>query len=309
MKKIHHVRYMLTSKLPSLKALHVFSVASQHMNFSQASEALCITPSAVSHQIKRLEDHLGCQLFEKVGNHNHLTKEAKEFAQQLNHAFTQIQQATNKLTHYQTNTINIGVNSAFAVKRLVPMLDRWQDKYPELDLRVRMLSCSDNLDLLELDMILGGKQTLKNYDSKFICEEEYYPVCSQSFFQNQLKSQIPDSITPFPLIDLSNVNCWEIWFKQHLSDNSFQTKPQKTKILYFSHTLMMIEAMMASRGIALIEKALIKNAINNREVVLLHKEGFTPSNSGYYLSVNKKRRKDHKLKNLSHWIFSLFESH
>ena len=73
----------------SLKALQIFSVASRHLNFTKAAEELCITPSAVSHQIKRLEDMLGVKLFEKKGKNLTLTPAALPYSRLINQSFAQ----------------------------------------------------------------------------------------------------------------------------------------------------------------------------------------------------------------------------
>jgi LysR family glycine cleavage system transcriptional activator len=61
------------SRLPSLKAIKVFEVAARHLSFSQAADELCVSQSAVSHQIKSLENHLGKKLFIRANNTVFLT--------------------------------------------------------------------------------------------------------------------------------------------------------------------------------------------------------------------------------------------
>lgn len=284
----------------SLKALQIFSVAARHMNFSKAAEELFITPSAVSHQIKRLEEVLGVKLFEKKGKHLALTPTALPYSRLISQSFTQMREATRELTDYKKNVIHLGVDAPFAVKRLTPALGLWQESHPDLDLRLRMISCDDNLPDLDLDVIFSGKVEEGFYDSEKVTEERYHPICSWSLAATFVPKTLPQMITTVPLIDLENIDSWQLWHTdRHL------TMPKTAKVLYFSHTLLMFQAVLAGQGIALLEISLIKNELETGELVMLDPKGFIPPGSGYYYSSHKRRRGDPNIAALKRWIVSL----
>ncbi len=287
--------------LLSLKALHTFSVASRYLNFSKAATELFITPSAVSHQIKRLEESLGCQLFEKKGTQLYLTPDAQLYSIVLNQCFEQIHDATRTLTGYKKNVIQIGVDAAFAVQRLTPELGLWQESHPDLDLRVRMVSCEDNLAELDLDVIFSRKISHALYDSTQLATEKYYPVCSRTLAIGIGSKNLAQIISSHALIDLSDVDGWRLWHQVRGSQMS-----DTSRVIYFSHTLLMIQAALSGQGIALLEKTLIKNELDTGELVLLENEGFVPVESRYYFSSHKRRKGDRNITTLKNWIAALF---
>jgi LysR family glycine cleavage system transcriptional activator len=94
-------------QLPPLKSLLAFAAASRCKHFSRAADELHITQSAVSHQIKNLEEFLGHRMFFRQGNQLQLTEEGKTFANAINPAFDQMLIATKALTGHKTPHYNL----------------------------------------------------------------------------------------------------------------------------------------------------------------------------------------------------------
>jgi LysR family glycine cleavage system transcriptional activator len=287
---------------PSFKSMYIFSVAARHLNFSRAADELCITPSAVSHQIKRLEQTLGCKLFDKDGKQLLLTEAAQDYSNTLSHSFTQMREATRVITTYNHSIIQLGVNSAFAVKRLTPALRPWQEQHPGLDLRLQMINCDDNLANMDLDMVLGGPIKSGFYHSEYICQESYHPVCSRALAQTLTDKPLAQVVLDNRLIDLDSINVWQYW----LQDKNFAAASQR-QMLHFSHTLLMVEAALAGQGIALLEIKLIKNELASGELVLLDKNGYIAPNSGYYISCHIRHKRQKAIENLKRWVITLLD--
>lgn len=292
---------MSTSPLPPLKSLHIFSVAAKYLNFSKAAQELCITPSAVSHQIKNLEDWLGCKLFEKSGKQLILTTKAQSFALQINQSFDQVREATCEITSYKTNRLQLGVASAFAMKRLMPALETWQQANPDIDLRIRMLNCGDKPEQLELDAVLANQVDHISYQNTFICNESYHPMCSPVLATQVEGQALTEALTSMPLIDIEQVNIWSLWQQSKGLD-----LPNAAQPILFSHTLLLLQAALYGQGVALLEKSLVKNELTSGELVCLDDEGFVPEQTAYYFSSHKSRRNDPTLHKLQQWIEELF---
>ena len=291
----------LLQTLP-FKSLYTFSVAARHLNFTKTANELHITPSAVSHQIKRLEQTLGCKLFEIEGKVLVLSPEASRFALQISQAFSTMENATDNFLHSKKNVIHIGVDSAFAVKRFSQEIGIWQNEFPELDLRLRMTTSKTELANLNLDIVLSRKIVDHKYQSEFICHEKYYPVCSREFYQNLDSLSLHNILTDTPLMDLIGLDCWKKWFEW----KSFESD-KKPRTLYFSHTLLILEAVLAGRGIALLDKHLIKNELDSGVLVLLDDEAYCHSDIDYYFSYLNSHKNDHSVLQLKQWIFSMFK--
>lgn len=291
----------LLQTLP-FKSLYTFSVAARHLNFTKAANELHITPSAVSHQIKRLEQTLGCKLFEIEGKNLVLSPEASRYAHQISQVFATLENATENFLHSKNNVIHIGVDSAFAVKRFSQEIGIWQNGFPDLDLRLRMTTSKTELANLNLDIVLSRKIVDQRYQSEFICHEKYYPVCSRELYHNLKSVKLERMLKDTPLMDLIGLDCWKSWFKW----KHFESE-KKPNVLFFSHTLLILQAVLAGRGIALLDKHLIKNELDAGALVLLDEEAYYHSGIDYYFSYLNSRKNDQSVQQLKQWIFSMFQ--
>jgi len=115
--------------LPSLNALRVFECAARHLSFTQAALELSVTQSAISHQLKGLEQWLGFPLFERRGQRLSLTPGGKVYAGTLSAVFTRIEQATQDLmTTGSHHTLNLRGYGTFFVRWLIPIISDFQGK-------------------------------------------------------------------------------------------------------------------------------------------------------------------------------------
>ena len=130
-------------RLPPLSALRAFEAAARHRSFSKAADELAVTPAAISHQIATLEADLGVKLFQRLNRAVELTPSARELLPGLSEAFGQIHAALRRLrAHNDTGTLTVTASPSFAGKWLVLRLHRFQERYPEIDVRI---SASDNI--------------------------------------------------------------------------------------------------------------------------------------------------------------------
>jgi len=286
----------------SLKSLYIFSVAAKHLNFSRAAEELSITASAVSHQITRLEESLGCPLFIRNGKTMQLSPEALQYSVIIAQCFNELRQSTQAFMNNDSKVIQFGVSGAFAVKRLTQDLGLWQEDNPQLDLRLRMISCEDNLSSLNLDVILSAEFHDQRYQTRIVCEESYHPVCSKNLYEHLARESMQAILTSATLLDLDAVNVWDLWSK---AKNIIMPKEIRTS--YFSHTLLLIQATLAGQGVALLDKSLIKNELASGQLILLDEIGYTPPNAAYYLSTKKQWLHNNNIKSLEDWVIKLFE--
>ncbi|HTY04599.1 MAG TPA: transcriptional regulator GcvA [Rhodocyclaceae bacterium] len=123
--------------LPPLKSLRAFESAGRHLSFRKAAAELHVTPAAVSHQIKLLEDHLGVQLFRRVTRAVELTEVGRTLLPRLNEAFEHVAQAVNSVRRYQdTGILSVCVPPMFGAKWLTPRIHEFVEAFPHVDIRV-----------------------------------------------------------------------------------------------------------------------------------------------------------------------------
>src|ERR671911_1627553 len=127
----------VSHRLPPLSALRAFEAAARHLSFTRAADELHVTQTAISHQIKGLEERLGVRLFRRLPRGLLLTEEAQRFLPPVREAFDQIAAAAQRLTAVgSSGTLTVSVLPSFASKWLVPRLGRLRPAFPDLRLRV-----------------------------------------------------------------------------------------------------------------------------------------------------------------------------
>lgn len=135
-----------------LNALRAFESAARHLSLTRAAVELCVTPAAVSHQIKGLEERLGVALFRRVPRGLVLTNEGAALVPVLSQAFDAISGTLDRFMDGRFHgTLHVGVVGTFAVGWLMPRLDGFQALHPTVDLRIttnnRVDLASEGLDL------------------------------------------------------------------------------------------------------------------------------------------------------------------
>jgi LysR family transcriptional regulator, glycine cleavage system transcriptional activator len=124
-------------RFPSLRALKVFQEAGRHLSFKRAAEALCISPSAVSHQVRNLEEFLGIELFHRRTRALELSAAGRRYFDFLDEMFCRLEAETHQLfSEYGRGLIRICVPPFFANQLLLPRLQSFQARMPETDIRL-----------------------------------------------------------------------------------------------------------------------------------------------------------------------------
>ncbi len=268
----------------SFKSLYVLSVVAQKSSLASVADTLNITPSAVTHQMKRLEQQLGMPLLTKKGKCVEISAQAKQFAQQLQQHFAAIESTTLQFMKQQNLLLNVGVDSAFAVNRLSATVGIWLEANPDVDLRLKMLNCHDLPNDLDLDIVLSEKPLGPAYHSKPLARHEYLAVCTPHLLSEHVNQSA--HAANIPLLDLDGVECWQRWRQQN-PNITFSTG----KTQYFSHTLLMQQAALASQGIALLEKHLIEPQLSSGQLVKLDVP--TMSDTGLFYHYGYKAHLQH----------------
>ena len=127
----------MASRLPPLNALKAFEAAARHLSVKKAAAELSVTPAAVSHQIKALEDYLGLPLFHRHNRALELTEAARACLPKLREGFDNLAQAVERLrAHRGGGMLTVSAAPSFAARWLMPRLHRFLEAYPDIDVRV-----------------------------------------------------------------------------------------------------------------------------------------------------------------------------
>jgi LysR family glycine cleavage system transcriptional activator len=167
-------------RLPPLNALRFFEAAARHSSFLHAAKELHVTASAISHQIRTLEEFVGTPLFRRDGRQVLLTHEGENYLQAVREGLALLAAATDRLVAPRSSGIlTLSVAPAFATPWLVPRLAAFQLKHP--DIEVRLISSLDLVDFSKSDVdaaIRYGAGRWPGLQSHRLFSDDLVPVAS-----------------------------------------------------------------------------------------------------------------------------------
>src|SRR5689334_5312367 len=122
------------AELPPLTALRSFEAAARHLSFTRAARELSVTQTAISHQVKLLENHLGTVLFRRLPRRIALTRDGAAWAEELGEIFSRLDDAHRRLCKQARPArpvLSVSVIPSFAARWLVPRLGRFLEQHPD----------------------------------------------------------------------------------------------------------------------------------------------------------------------------------
>ena len=120
----------MSPRLPSLNGLRAFEAAARHLSFTLAADELNVTQTAISHQIKRLEEELGVKLFIRQNRTLALTEQGRDYLPGIRAAFNDLRLATDRLLHRdRDHVLTVSTLASFASKWLLPRLSAYRDAW------------------------------------------------------------------------------------------------------------------------------------------------------------------------------------
>jgi LysR family glycine cleavage system transcriptional activator len=199
-------------KLPPLKALRAFEAAARYSSFTRASEELFVTPTAIRHQVKLIEDWLGVKLFVRSNNSLSLTDKGRELLPAITDSFDRITGVTDKMRGLQgKKSLTISARPNFALRWLVPRLERFSTLAPGVQVRVITAPRSSELMLDEIDaaIYLGEPRAGEHCDLLFA--SDMLPVCSPTYLRKQQIRSVGDLKQAVLLHVMTSLDDWELW--------------------------------------------------------------------------------------------------
>ena len=206
------------SRLPSLNAMRAFDLAVRYGSMAAAASELHVTSSAVSHQLKRLEEQLGVVLLERTGNQLIATEAGRLFQRDIADAFDRLVMATQRFNAPRDpNVVSFTVTPAFAVKWLVRRLSDFHRQHPNIELR--MISTYRLIDLGMGDCDLAIRFGAGNWAATHsirLMGDTAQPVCSPTLLAKKRGPLTPEQILAMPLIHQAiQRNDWLTWAELH----------------------------------------------------------------------------------------------
>ncbi|WP_174509013.1 transcriptional regulator GcvA [Klebsiella oxytoca] len=247
-------------KMPPLHALMFFESAARLMSMKAAAEELCVTSSAVSQQIAKLEKMTNIRLFIRSPRCLELTTEGRIYLRAISPAFSQIAEATQRLMNEgKTNKVTVSCTSGFAIQWLLPRLPVFEKNNPGVE--VQISTTNRQVDLLSegIDFaIRHGAGRYPGVESECLVNDKLIPVCSPRLIATEYELSSPGDMARYTLLHDEHRLDWAIWFRAlGISDVNTDTGP------VFIDSNGVIEAAIAGKGIALVHDALVREELEN----------------------------------------------
>jgi LysR family glycine cleavage system transcriptional activator len=289
----------MSRRLPPLKSLQAFEAAARRGSFNEAATELFVTPSAISHQVKSLEDFLGISLFRRARRQVQLTIAGERYLASVSHALDEIDLATRRLlASSNSGAVNISVAPAFLTRWLVPKVRDFQDRHPDIELRLSPNNGEIDFAWSDIDLaVYFGDGNWPGLEVYFLREVVMVPVCSPAFVEANPQMTKPDELAGHTLIDISTRPAeWDEFLA------SFGvTRKKRGKRLSFSSTSLALGAAMENLGIALADRQLVaREVLYGRLVTPL--DISVGNHLGYYLVYQKDRKLTQEMRAFLDWM-------
>ncbi|MEH6344851.1 MAG: LysR substrate-binding domain-containing protein [Bermanella sp.] len=246
------------AQLPSLNSIKAFEAAARLRSFKEAANELSVSPTAVSHQVRGLEDKLQIRLFERKTREVSLTPEGERLALVANQTLAELMKVVNELTQ-AGNTLTISTTSSFATMWLVPRLADFQAQHPDIDVRIK--ADDSLLDIKQrqgVDLVIRYGHFNSEQEGASLLLRESLNLFATSAYWKSVKQVIKANYlcTRWKNPKLANINI------EDSLKNILATK-KNINIRYFDEENQIIQAALAGQGIALVSDLLVENPVKN----------------------------------------------
>ncbi|MGP1255479.1 MAG: transcriptional regulator GcvA [Kiloniellales bacterium] len=293
-------------RLLPLNGLRAFEASARHLSFKAAAEELNVTPAAISHQVKALEDMIGQKLFRRLTRQLVLTEAAQLTLPDLQQGFEHLSRACRLLeSETQEGILTISVAPSFGAKWLVPRLVGFQEAHPEIEVRVAGADHLVDFDAEDVDAgVRFGRGDYEGLHVERLFAVSVVPVCCPSLTKGDLPLRQPADLKHHTLLHYSSFlpneasPAWSMWLKAAGLEGIEANRGPK----FNSYTLL-AEAALAGQGVALIDESVVSAEIaSGRLTRLFCDQDFVTTKFSYYLVYPLDRACSRKIELFRDWI-------
>jgi LysR family glycine cleavage system transcriptional activator len=267
--------------LPSLTGLHTFEVAARHLSFTLAASELNVTQTAISHQIRRLEEQLGIPLFIRRNRGLALTREAQDYLPAIRSAFEDLRRATDRLRRANRDgLLTVSTTASLATKWLVSRVAAFQDAHPGIEVRITTSAHLVDFHRDEVDVAVRyGRGSWPGLRADWLMAEQIFPVCSPALLGGDRPLRQPEDLAHHTLLHtMVSREDWQLWLTASGLPLSIATR----RGLMFDQGFMAVQAAVEGLGVALGRTHLVEVDILAGRL-LAPFDMVLPQDAGYYV--------------------------
>jgi len=260
---------------------------------------LFITASAVSHQIKNLEQHLGVNLFKRNKRRVELTPIGTRYLVSINQALNGIDVATQDITsNPKMDIVRISVAPNFLIRWLIPRLSRFQSKHPDVELQINSSNQPVDLKAFNTDMaVYFGHGDWHDIDVELLYNVSLVPVCSKALLKDKHPLKSPQDLQHYPLIHVSKrLYEWPEWLDiSNIEYSGF------SRGLQLSSSQLATTAARENLGVALADRTLSSPEIESGKLIMPF-DILLDSQKAFYLAHNKNPMMTYGMRVFKEWV-------
>jgi LysR family glycine cleavage system transcriptional activator len=291
----------MTARLPSLNGLRAFEAAARHLSFTVAASELNVTQTAISHQIRRLEQELGIRLFVRQNRALALTPEAKDYLPGVRAAFNDLRLATDRLMRKDDDhVLTVSTLASLAAKWLLPRLSTFQEAHPGIDVRITTSTALVDFRTGDVDAAIRyGRGHWPGLRADWLTADELFPVCSPALLAGNRPLRSPEDLRDHVLLHTSNIytDDWRLWLTAAGLPANLSTHPGIT----FDLILMTVQAAIDGIGVAMGRTSYVEADIAKGRLVVPFKITL-PADAGFYLVSPETSADSAKLRAFRQWL-------
>ena len=289
--------------LPPLNALRAFESAGQHLSFTKAAAELNVTPAAVSHQVKALEDQLGVPLFHRLTRALRLTDAGQAALPTFAQGFDKLLQGVEQIRAFgKSEVLTISVSPSFGAMWLVPRLELFRIRHP--DIEIRLDGTDRRVDLARDDADVALRYGPGGYGGVRVDRlfgQANTPVCSPALLDGEHPLRRPDDLRHHTLlhVDWKDAEAsWRMWLLAAGLDDIDPTRGPR-----FTLETMAVQAAVDAQGVALVGDMLVACELAAGRLVRPFDPSLsTPLSFSYYLLSPKDGTEQPKVAAFRDWL-------
>jgi len=285
-------------RTPSLKAIKTFQIAAKHTSFSVAADELCITPSAVSHQIKTLETQLGLPLFSRSARALALTDAGARYLEQIDDLFMRLESVTEQLrARFGRTSVRLHVPAYFASEMLLPRLSEFSTLHEGIDLRIETQGVHGRSHAAEADIsVVVGTGPWNGLVAHELFAQTMVPACSPELMAEKPILRYEDLNSHTLLVHEARRDDWDRW-----ATNVGMKELRPAQIVRIDSMAAAMRAAEKKIGIALLPAAMSRRKfLSGRLTQVFDDELVTQENYTLLVRAEDENRDD--IRALSAWL-------
>jgi LysR family glycine cleavage system transcriptional activator len=286
-------------RLPPLNALRAFEAVARHQSISAAADELCVTHSAVSRHVAKLEDYLGVKLFTREHQRLSLNARGAEYAARLTSMFDGLERLTaSSFTNGAFGLpLRVCVYRTYASRVLIPRLARFRAAHPEIEFELETRDELPQNRHMDVDVSIAlGTGEWPDVDAAFLCPEQLLPVASPKLMCGRQLTDVHD-LREFTLLHaVPRLNDWAQWFTLMGASDIDAYRGMR-----FDNSGLAYQAAINELGVAMAQTTYVAEDIDEGRLVRVFS---TPleTERGFYALFAPAKRDDPGVSAFTDWL-------